>query len=273
MYYPAFVSKMFYAILISPLAPKQSAFDQLRSALSRNTSSYGRTISMVNLVDRVIPGITNRLSRWMFSKNYFPWMSVDMELIAFGTGAAVFRLGWKNDCQVLRLYRKSVGKSPAGLLAIAAYYKKNYDTILSWYGSTSGLVLPMDFFVLEGLPLVGPIAASFQPYVQGQKFDLFDDFSDHDLLRLFESSNFLREQFIIFAQQTIRQWDGRKLCYDFLGRENIMLVKQGGNYKLHIVDVGIFKFDDPAHNLTEKVAQIEQRIERLAALYKLAIKI
>ncbi len=131
----------------------------------------------------------------------------------------------------------------------------------------------MKFIVLEGLPLVGPVAASIQPYVQGQKYDLFEDFSDHDLLKLFESSNFLREQFVLFAKQTMSQWAGRKMCYDFLGRENIMLVKQGGDYKLHIVDVGVFKFDDPEHNLPQKVAQIEQRMERLASLCELAIKI
>src|SRR6266545_790845 len=85
LYYPPFISKIFYAVLISPLQPKQSVFSELQSTLSGNTSSYGRTISMVNLVDSVIPGIVNGLSRWMFSKNCFPWTPVSMELIAFGT--------------------------------------------------------------------------------------------------------------------------------------------------------------------------------------------
>jgi len=42
---------------------------------------------------------------------------------------------------------------------------------------------------------------------------------------------------------------------------------------LKIVDVGIFKFDIPEHNLPEKVAQIERRIQRLTSLYELAKKI
>jgi hypothetical protein len=264
---------MFYAVLLSPLQPKQSVSKQFQSVLSRNMSSYERMISIVNLVDQVIPGSISRLSRWIFNNSRFPWVPVDKELLAFGTGAAVFKLARNNEYKVLRIYRRSLGKSRPSLVEVANYYKKNYETVVAWYGDIAGLVLPMDFFVFEGFPLIGPVAASFQPYVQGQKYDLFEDFSDNDLLKLFESSNFLREQFVLFANQTIQQWNGRKLCYDFLGRENVMLVKQDGNYRLNIVDVGIFKFDFAEHNTPDKVALIERRIERLATLYKQAKQI
>lgn len=223
---------------------------------------------MVNLVDRVFPGFAGRLSRWMYEKNGFPWSPVDTELIAFGTGAAVFKLDWKSGCKVLRIYRRSLGKPVHGLVEIAGYYKKNYERVLSWYGDAGDLVLPMDFLVLPGLPFIGPVAASLQPYIQGQKQDFFEDFSDDELLGLFRENGHIRKQFLTFAEQTIRQWDGGKMCYDFLGRENIMLVKQGQEYRMHIVDVGIFKFDAPAATYSvEKLGQIDRRIQRLANLY------
>jgi len=209
----------------------------------------------------------------MFTNNRFPWAPIDIELIAFGTGAAVFRLGWKGDTKVLRIYRKSLGQSTFGLRAITAYYKKNYETVRAWYGGSLDLVLPMEFLVLQGLPFVGAVAASFQPYVQGEKKDLFEDFSDDEFVKLLEENPFVRDQFIFFAERTMCQWQERKICYDFVGRENIMLVKEGGSYRLKIVDVGIFKFDIPEHNLPEKVAQIERRIQRLTSLYELAKKI
>ncbi len=267
MYRRPFISKIFYAVLLTPLQPKQSTFVQFRSAVFQSGPYRTRALSMVNFVDSVIPGIASKLSRWMYKNNHFPWVPVDSELIAFGTGAAVFKLNWKRADKVLRIYRKSLGKSSFGLLEMAEHYKTNYELVHSWYGN---LVLPMEFMVMQGLPLIGPAAASLQPYVHGQIQDLFEDFSDDELLRLFEANDYVREQFIFFAKQTIRQWDERKKCYDFLGRENLMLVKHGGNYRLCIADVGIFEFDILQ---SEKMAQIEQRMDRLASLYELTKRI
>lgn len=57
------------------------------------------------------------------------------------------------------------------------------------------------------------------------------------------------------------------MCYDLLGRENLMLVKQGGNYRLCIADVGAFKFDDILGNdFSMRVAQVDHRMDRLASL-------
>lgn len=256
--------------MISSLQPKQSAFVQLKAALSYSSPSYARTMSTVNLVDRIIPGIASRISRWMLRNSHFPWVPVNIQLIAFGSGAAVFNLNWQSGAKALRIYRKSLGKSASGLLGTAEYYKKNYETVLAWYGGSLDLVLPMDFLVLQGLPLIGPIAASLQPYIQAEKSDIFEDFTDTDFVKLMEANPFLRDQFLFFVEQTLHQWDEGKICYDFVGRENLLLVKQDGSYRLKIVDVGFFKFDLPEFNHPGKIAQIEQKIQRLKCLYQLA---
>jgi hypothetical protein len=218
----------------------------------------------IEAVGRLLPGLETRLSRWMYRNNRFPWLHVDSELIAFGTGAAVFRVNWASGTKVLRIYRRSLGKLPDELRHIADYYKKNYDTVLSWYGTD--LVLPMEFLVLDGLPLIGSVAASLQPYIEGEKQDPFEDFSDGDLLELFRAKECVCKQFIHFAKQTLHQWQGGERCYDLLGRENLILVKQGESYRLQIADVGIFNLHMLDSNTHEKVAQLEKRIKRLAAL-------
>ena len=256
--------------MISSLQPKQSAFNQVKAALSSRSPGYARTISTVNLVDRIIPGIASRISRWMLRNSHFPWEPGNIQLIAFGSGAAVFKLNWKNEAKVLRIYRRSLGKSSSGLLGTAEYYKKNYETVLAWYGGSLDLVLPMEFLVLEGPPLIGPVAASLQPYIQAEKRDLFEDFSDADFMKLMKANPFLRDQFLFFVEQTLRQWEEGKICYDFVGRENLLLVKWEGSYRLKIVDVGFFKFDLPEFNVPGKVAQIEQKIHRLKHLNQLA---
>ena len=227
-------------------------------------------MSGVNFIDKVIPGITGRVSHWMFRNTYFPWSSVDTQLIAFGTASAVFKVSWKSGVKALRVYKRSLGKSAPGILEAAEYYKQNYKTLLHWYGGPLDLVLPMEFLVLQGLPLLGPVAVSLQPYVQAEKQDIFEDFSDNDFTKLMKANPFMRAQFLFFAEQTMCQWNERKVCYDFLGRQNLVLVKQAGGYRLKIVDVGFYKFDLPEHNHPEKVAQIEQHVQRLTRLYQLA---
>ena len=227
-------------------------------------------MSTVSFVDKMIPGSASSLSHWMCRKNYFPWVQVDMQLIAFGSAAAVFQLNWNKSVKVLRIYRKSLGKSPAGLLETAQYYENNYKLLLDWYCGPLDLVLPMEFLVLQGLPLIGPVAASLQPYVQTEGKDIFEDFADTDFMKLMEANPFMRNQFLFFAEQTMRQWDERKICYDFVGRENLVLVKKGREYRLKIVDIGFFKFDLPEHTHPGKVAQMEQHIQRLMLLYQLA---
>jgi len=193
-----------------------------------------------------------------------------MQLIAFGSAAAVFKLDWKSGVKVLRIYRRSLGKSSRGLLETAEYYRKNYETLLHWYGGPMDLVLPMEFLVLQGLPLVGTVAASLQPYVQSEKKDIFKDFADSDFVKLMKANPFMRDQFLFFAEQTVCQWKEREICYDFVGRENLVLFKQGRRYRLKIVDVGFFRFEYPEHNHPGKIAQIEQHIKQLRRLYQLA---
>lgn len=260
-------SKIFFAVLLAPLRPKQSAFGLLRSALFQKGSYRARALSMINFLDSMMSGIASKLSHWMYRNNRFPWAPVDSELIAFGSGAAVYKLNWKSGDKVLRIYRKSLGEPSFGLFEMAEHYKKNYETVLSWYGN---LVLPMEFLVLHGLPLIGPFAASLQPLIVGQIQDFFEDFSDDELVRLFEENDDVREQFILFAKQTIRQVGEGKRCYDFLGRENLMLVERGGRYRLCIADVGIFEFNILS---PQRVVQIDRRMNRLTSLYELARRI
>jgi hypothetical protein len=259
--------------LITPLHPAHSLSDQSQPAVFREESTYARTILVISWIDRVIPGAVNWLSRWMYKNNRFAWKPVDIDLIAFGSGAAVFKLSLKDGDQVLRIYRRSLGKSRQGLLEIAKYYQQNYELVRSWYGTVPDFVPPMDFVVLQGLPLIGPVACSLQPYIDGSRQDLFEDFSDEELLELLEANARVREPFLHFVEQTIRQWNGGKLCYDFIGRENLMLVQEGGEYRLHIVDVGTFKLDTLLNNSSEKLAQIDQRIERLKSLYERATRL
>ncbi len=270
---PPVISKICYAIMLLPLQAKQTTLARSESTLYQYKSRYKRTISVVRLVDRVIPRASDRLSRLMYKNNHFPWSAVDIDLAAFGSGSAVFKVNGQGDDKALRIYRRSLGKSLPGVLEIARYYKRNYETVHSWYGGSAGFVLPMDFLVLYGLPFSNPVAASLQPYIHGLQQDPFEDFSEDELIRLLQRNERVSEQFIYFARQTISQWEGQKRCFDLLGNQNLMLVNQGGNYRLCIADVGIFDLDVIAKKHPQKMEKIKQRMDRLVCLSELAKQI
>ena len=52
-----------------------------------------------------------------------------------------------------------------------------------------------------------------------------------------------------------------------------MLVNQEGDYSLRIVDVGFFELDAITKERPDKVAKLEQRMERLVSLYELAMEV
>ena len=264
---PSILSKIFYAILLSPLSYKQPMAVSSKSILDPIKSKYKRTISIINWLDRAIPGVSAKLSRLMYKNNLYPWKPVSNQLIAAGSGAAVFIINWKNEEKVLRIYRKSIGKPFGGLLEIARHYKQNYEGMRIRYGASPDLVLPMDFLIISGLPLGIPVAASLQPYIGGQKQDIFEDFSDEEILDLLNTHENLRKQFLLFARQTLDQWKEQETCFDFLGRENLMLIKENETYRLHIADVGLFELDAVAKKYPEKIDRIEARVKKLAFLY------
>ena len=270
---PPVIAKLCYALLLSSLRHTSSSPVPPKTGFLKESSRYRRTASLIQSIDDLIPGVplTDLWIQWIYKNNRFPWVPVETELIASGTGAAVIKVSWQGAEKVLRIYRRSLGKSRSGLLGVIAHYKSNYETLLSWYGNSHNLVLPMCFLALQGPSLVGPVAASLQPFIHGERYDLFEDFSDSGLLALLKENDRLREQFLYFAEQTLRQWQERKMCIDFLGRQNIMLVDDRGRYSLRILDCGIFRLDHSESKHNRHKAQVERRLDRLAFLYKRAM--
>lgn len=267
------ISKIIYAVLLSSLQPSPQSPVPRQLFRRSERSRFNRAVSIIHMIDRVIPGVSQRLSRRLYLDSRFPWRPVSTELIARGSGAAVFKLNWSHGPKVVRIYRRSLGRSLDGLLKVAAYYQSRYRMLSQWYGGPLELIPEMEFLVLQGPYLVGPVAASLQPYIQGQKRDLFQDFTDDELLKLLKENHFVREQFLFFAKQTLCQWEERKMCLDFLGMQNVMIVNRGGKYRLCLPDLGIFEFETLAKKYPKKISQLEKRIHRLTRLYESAKKL
>src|SRR5688572_10398141 len=102
------ISKIIYAVLLSSLQSNPQSTVPRRLFRPSDSSRYNRAVSIVHMVDRVIPGVSTRLSRRIYVNSRFPWRPVSTELIARGSGAAVFKLNWSNGPNVVRIYRRSL---------------------------------------------------------------------------------------------------------------------------------------------------------------------
>jgi hypothetical protein len=251
------------AAVTACLRPTMDFTATLREMLNPRTSNYKRVADAVNLVDRVLPGASRALSILLTRSPLLPFAGIRPELMSYGSGATVFFLRHSGGDKVLKVYRQSLGRDLQGVMEVVKLYQGKYETVQGWYSGRVRLVPPAQFLIIHGPILNRPAAAILQPYIHGEKRDMFEDFTDEELLRLLRADASLAEQFIFFVRETWRIYVARGLCLDFVGRDNLMLVNEAGRWSLLIVDNGIFEPDALRQKAPETVTEIERRMRRL----------
>jgi hypothetical protein len=255
------------AAVTACLRPKASFTTHLRQLFSlRYSNNYNRVATAINLVDDVIPGTARAVSTMLTRSMRLPFALNRVELMSYGSGATVFLLRGHSHDQVLKVYRESLGRDREGVMAVIDYYRSKYETVRAWYNGRVQLVPPAQFLILHGPILKRPAAAILQPYIDGDKHDLFEDFNDEALLELVRQDTFLAEQFVFFVRRTLSVYTDQGLCLDFVGRDNLMLVRNDNGWRLLIIDNGIFEPAVLRQKTPATVAQLESRLERLRHL-------
>jgi hypothetical protein len=257
-----FVFKSIDAAIIAHLKPKQSALKTLMTILDPRTSNYERVAALVSLSDVILPGMSLRISRSLSRSSHLPFLGSTIELINYGSGSSVFLLG-EGGKKVLKMYRRSLGRNIDDLLYIAKEFKTKYEMISSWYAGPYSFIIPTTFLVLHGPALDAPAAAAIQPYIHGEKIDLFNDLTDEALVSLLQQDEYLKKQFIFFAQKTLEVYEQYGLCHDFMGRENMKLVRTESRSQLVIIDYGIINLRAMKENSPERFSRFYTYLDRL----------
>ena len=231
-----------------------------------HSSHYTRVASTINLADQVIPGTSQRISNSLVSPAQLPLAVRSISLMSYGSGSTVFLLDTPGGPKVLKIFRRSLGKKDLSLFNVAGEFQAKYRTVSHWFNNADfQLVPPALFLILHG-PLLGkPAAATLQPFITGEKKDLFLDFQDDELLRLFQSDPQLRQQFVFFAGKVL-EMAAAGLCMDFIGRNNVLLIRVRADCCLAVIDNGIFNLEKLRTTRPAVYAQIEAYLERLRQL-------
>jgi len=261
----ALVLKAFDAALTAHLRPNNSFCNNLRFAISRNSSNYSRIASGVNLVGNILPGFARRLSQMLVSPRQLSFPTENLTLLSYGSGATVFSFEVDGSKWVLKISRKSLGRCDAEKLEIIEVLRSKYAKVCTWYEGLD--MVPRAEFMIVASPMLGVTAvACIQPFISGEKFDFFEDFDDLDLLAMFRRDEELKLQFRRFAERTSYVYTTEERCVDFVGRDNLMLVREGESWRLAIVDNGIFYLPELSKGCPPLYEKAMERISRLQTL-------
>lgn len=260
--------KMLDAALTAGLQAPASRPAYLKTILSPNGSNYERMAAFINLLDSCFPGSVHDLVSRLYSSRQFPFAATEVQLMSYGSGATVFLIKLQDGSRdwVFKVFRRSLGKQGSSLEQIARIFQSKHETVRKWYGGQAGLVPPAHILILHGPILGSPVAGILQAYIYGERSDFFKDYTDAALLQLMKEHPELRAQFLFFAERTLAVYEQDNLCVDFLGHENLMLAQSNGDYRLQVVDNGIFNMtelkarDMPAY---EKLSIYLERIRQL----------
>lgn len=254
------------AVMTASLQQGARKKDLFRSVVRRKSSNYARVSSFVRLLDSVRPGLAQGFANALYGLDRFPAEGYQISLLGFGSGATVFLLENERERKVLKIFRRSLGKSVRTALQVAMDYRRKYRDIAGWFNDRCEVAVPSAYLVLHG-PLLGATAAAvLQPYIEGKKLDLFEDFTEDEAVQLGQSDSIFRLQLLDFSRQLFAVLGEKEVCFDLVGRENLMLVESGEGIRLKIADTGVFDVAAVRENSPALYRRLQEHLERLRAI-------
>ena len=253
------------AALTASTRPRSRIGTSLRRLLGPG-SNFERTAALVELVDRVVPGTAKFVTRSLHRSDRLPFgPGLGAELLAFGSGATVYRLfraEGPSPGRVLKVYRRSLGLSSAGQRAIAQEFAIRTRQLEDWYHELPELIPACSFFVLHG-PLLGKAAAAcIQIALPAVEIDLLADHDDEALTRRFQQEPLLRHDFVIFALRSLELWREHGACPDLLGHCNLTVRSTPQGERLCLLEPGIL-WKERLRERPDSLAAMDRALNRL----------
>jgi hypothetical protein len=252
--------------MTAPLRSRQSIRGHIRVLLNGRAREFDKVPSAINLADRFIPGVAERLSQSLYRSAQLPFAQSHMYLLSYGLGATVFFLHTPAGDKVLKIFRRSLGTGAKRGFKILNEYKTKYEMIASWYRCDPQIVPDAQFLMLNGPVLEHPVGAVLQTYVPGEQRDLFTDFSSQELVELIRSDVSLRKQFCLFASRTLALFDEDRVLIDLVGSKNVALVQHNNTWRLKLMDGGVLDLRAIRQNRAALYAETQKRVAMLREL-------
>jgi len=241
-------------------------------ALPRRGSNYGRVHLAVRLTNLAVPTAVTWAKGRLHQPQHLPFADRATDVLSFGAGSTVYLVGQRRTDPagadlVLKVYRKSLGRTSRTLLQQARALRDNYRLICSWYAG-SGVTVPTDVLIVQG-PLLGhPVVACVQPYIGGEKHDFFELARAGALATLLREHAALLAQFQRFVERTVDVLEAEDRCVDLISRNNLLVVRRGDDVTLQLIDYGVLDLRAQRAKSPERAAAALASIACLRRLYE-----
>jgi hypothetical protein len=233
------------------------------------TRRYRGMQRVTGLLSAVMPATAERLRRRILDMRHLPFDTRGCELIAFGSGVTVFLIHpareGEQGTNVLKVFRKSLGMGRESLLRHVRERRAAHHRVMAWYGDLP-VVVPTRFLLLHGPLLARPVAACVQPYIGGEKRDVFTDLSESALSSMLEEHGTFRDRLTRFVGATVRAAEQEGACVDLLGQGNLVVREGGAGPELVLLDMGIYDF---ARKAVRAPAALAAQRDRIAYLQRI----
>ena len=250
------------AAFTASLRHRASVLSQLGSMVSPRSSNYDRVAAFVHLLDRAIPGMQRRVYDSLYRPQSLPFGATDSRLIGFGSGATVFLLLGGSRRVVLKIYRRTIGRSRENLVKLAGEYREKLERVALVYGD---LVLPARYLIVHGPILRRPAVAAVQDFLESPLLDFFA-LGTARLASMAKADPEFRQQCIHFATRTLDALEREGTCADLIGEGNVVVVERAEKKELRLIDYGFFDVAALRRNPTPALHRLESRFSSLRAL-------
>lgn len=259
-----FVLRLFDAVLTAD--PRLTLAEIART---RRTSNYRRIHSAVRITHAVLPALVAWVKQRLHRQRYLPFAGAT-EVLDFGSGSTVYLLRRSDPDagpdRVLKVYRTALGRPLPMLLMQARALRARHQRVCAWYAGLR-IAVPVDYLVLQGPPLDQPAVAGLQPYVRGEKWDLFDLVRAGGFAARLREHPLLRDQFRTFVERTLGVLHTEDGCLDLIGRDNLLVVRRDGRLQLRVIDYGIIDLKRERVERPQRAAAAVERVRCLERVY------
>jgi len=239
--------------------PHNLSNGELLNKIFSGKSKYEKILSFLRLAKNILPEkianiCSDKLKSGLYSEKPMPFNPEKYkfkEKIGKGGGCRVYLLESQIKDQpswVAKILMPSAeGKTPTESLK---NYRQDYEYIRNIYREIPEIILPEHFVIISD-PFkkgVSAAAANLQPFMSGEIKDIFR-FKPGELKDLSDKSPVFRNQLKKFCSISLENFHKDKKALDFLGEDNVVIVRNEEEEKLIVLDPhNIYSQNDPKEN-------------------------
>lgn len=213
-----------------------SLLETLKLLVSPGSEKQPRTRALIQLTHRLMPKLTQHYAKRTISR--MAKLSPNQpKLIAHGTAHNIFLINIKSKQYALKVNVHSQRiKSDLARRNLYDNIKADASKIHSWFGHIPGLIPKQQVVILNAPPMNRPAVVTIQPYIAGEKTDLFS-LNDTKLTELLAQKPYLKAPLLSFATETTHIFKRTHQAPELAGDDNLAFIsKPGRKTRLMLLD-------------------------------------